>query len=106
MGNKLANLGFLVVVSLIFTQCANKYIKIKILDTLQANTTYAFNFGESIADNNEGNLFPYYKYVFSMVNKARLQEKHLDLMDHKFEGMFSFEKALEYGMIDEILTRG
>jgi hypothetical protein len=134
MGNKLANLGFLVVVSLIFTQCANKgttaggpkdelppviiksipenfslnfdskeiiiyfdeyikmkdlqkqliisplmdpepeinpvgsaskYIKIKILDTLQANTTYAFNFGESIADNNEGNLFPYYKYVFS-----------------------------------------
>jgi len=44
---------------------ASKYIKIKILDTLQANTTYAFNFGESIADNNEGNLFPYYKYVFS-----------------------------------------
>jgi len=137
MGKKLANLGFLVVVSFIFTQCANKgtasggpkdelppviiksipenfslnfdskeiiiyfdeyikmkdlqkqliisplmdpepeitpigtaskYIKIKILDTLQANTTYAFNFGESIADNNEGNLFPYYKYVFSTGN--------------------------------------
>ncbi len=134
MGKKLANLGFLVVVSLIFSHCANKgtasggpkdelppviiksipenfslnfdskeiiiyfdeyikmkdlqkqllisplmdpepeitpissaskYIKIKILDTLQANTTYAFNFGESIADNNEGNIFPYYKYVFS-----------------------------------------
>ena len=134
MGQKLANLGFLVVLSLIFTQCANKgtasggpkdelppviiksipenfslnfdskeisiyfdeyikmkdlrkqllispymdpepeitpvgsaskYIKIKILDTLQPNTTYAFNFGESIADNNEGNIFPYYKYVFS-----------------------------------------
>jgi len=44
---------------------ASKYIKIKILDTLQENTTYAFNFGESIADNNEGNIFPYYKYVFS-----------------------------------------
>ena len=134
MGKKLANLGFLVVISLILSHCANKgtasggpkdvlppvivksipenfslnfdskevviyfdeyikmkdlqkqllispymdpepeiipvgsaskYIKIKILDTLQPNTTYAFNFGESIADNNEGNIFPYYKYVFS-----------------------------------------
>jgi len=134
MGKKFANLGFLVVVSLIFSYCANKgtasggpkdelppviiksipenfslnfdskeiiiyfdeyikmkdlqkqliisplmdpepnitpvgsaskYIKIKLLDTLQANTTYAFNFGESIADNNEGNLLPYFKYVFS-----------------------------------------
>lgn len=44
---------------------ASKYIKIKILDTLQPNTTYAFNFGESITDNNEGNVFEYYKYVFS-----------------------------------------
>ena len=44
---------------------ASKKITIKIFDTLQPNTTYAFNFGESIADNNEGNIFPYYKYVFS-----------------------------------------
>lgn len=134
MGKKLVNLGFLIVISLIFSHCANKgtasggpkdvlppvivksipenfslnfdskeiniyfdeyvkmkdlqkqllispymdpepeitpvgsaskYIKIEILDTLQPNTTYAFNFGESIADNNEGNIFPYYKYVFS-----------------------------------------
>mgnify|MGYP005709090313 FL=1 len=47
---------------------ASKAITIKIFDTLQPNTTYAFNFGESIADNNEGNLFPYYKYVFSTGN--------------------------------------
>ena len=47
---------------------ASKVITIKIFDTLQPNTTYAFNFGESIADNNEGNLFPYYKYVFSTGN--------------------------------------
>jgi len=32
---------------------ASKYISIKILDTLQPNTTYAFNFGQSIEDNNE-----------------------------------------------------
>ncbi|MCF7559877.1 Ig-like domain-containing protein [Sabulilitoribacter multivorans] len=44
---------------------ANKYISIKIFDTLQPNTTYAFNFGNSITDNNEGNPYPFYRYVFS-----------------------------------------
>ncbi|OUR91577.1 hypothetical protein A9Q87_09725 [Flavobacteriales bacterium 34_180_T64] len=44
---------------------ASKYIKIKLLDTLQPNTTYAFNFGQSIVDNNEENPYSYYKYVFS-----------------------------------------
>lgn len=44
---------------------ASKYISIKINDTLEANTTYAFNFGQSIVDNNEENPYPYYRYVFS-----------------------------------------
>lgn len=44
---------------------ASKYITIKIKDTLQPNTTYSFNFGQSIADNNEGNPFNQFKYVFS-----------------------------------------
>lgn len=44
---------------------ASKYITIKIYDTLKPNTTYAFNFGNSIVDNNEENPFTYYKYVFS-----------------------------------------
>ena len=43
---------------------ASKYITIKLFDTLQPNTTYAFNFGESIVDNNEGNPYPFYRYVF------------------------------------------
>jgi len=47
---------------------ASKYITIKIYDTLQPNTTYAINFGESIVDNNEGNPFPFFKYVFSTGN--------------------------------------
>ncbi len=47
---------------------ASEYITIKILDTLEANTTYAFNFGESIVDNNEQNPYPYYRYVFSTGN--------------------------------------
>lgn len=44
---------------------ASKYITIRINDTLAPNTTYAFNFGNSITDNNEGNPYPYYRYVFS-----------------------------------------
>ncbi len=44
---------------------ASKSIKITILDTLQPNTTYSFNFGNSIIDNNEGNSLSFFKYVFS-----------------------------------------
>ncbi len=47
---------------------ASKYITIKIKDTLEENTTYAFNFGQSIVDNNEENPYPYYRYVFSTGN--------------------------------------
>lgn len=44
---------------------ASKYIDIQITDTLQPNTTYSFNFGQSIVDNNEENPYEYFKYVFS-----------------------------------------
>src|SRR6478609_9674274 len=44
---------------------ASKSISIKIKDTLLPNTTYSFNFGQSIKDNNEGNPYPQFKYVFS-----------------------------------------
>lgn len=47
------------------TGSANKYITIKIKDTLQPNTTYSFNFGQSITDNNEGNPYSQFKFVFS-----------------------------------------
>lgn len=43
----------------------SKFLNIEIKDTLQPNTTYSFNFGESIADNNEGNAINQFKYVFS-----------------------------------------
>lgn len=46
----------------------SKYITIKINDTLQENTTYSFNFGQSIVDNNEGNAYPQLKYTFSTGN--------------------------------------
>lgn len=44
---------------------ASKFIRINIKDTLAPNTTYAFNFGNSIVDNNEENPYPYFRYVFS-----------------------------------------
>ncbi|MCQ4035650.1 Ig-like domain-containing protein [Kaistella montana] len=44
---------------------ANKYLLIKWEDTLQANTTYNFNFGNAIVDNNEGNPLQYYNFAFS-----------------------------------------
>ncbi len=47
---------------------ASKSLEIIILDTLAKNTTYSINFGKSIADNNEENPFPFYKYVFSTGN--------------------------------------
>ncbi len=46
----------------------SKYINIKILDTLKENTTYTFNFGNAIQDNNEGNKIENFKYVLSTGN--------------------------------------
>lgn len=43
----------------------SKKIEIRIKDTLPANTTYVFNFGNSIKDNNEGNTLSFFQYVFS-----------------------------------------
>jgi len=50
---------------LILPTTASKTITVKINDTLQPNTTYSFNFGQSIEDNNEGNPYNQFKYVFS-----------------------------------------
>jgi uncharacterized protein (DUF2141 family) len=72
---KLKNLNKQLIISppmknepLILPTTASKSITIKIKDTLQPNTTYSFNFGQSIADNNEGNPFNQFKYVFSTGN--------------------------------------
>ena len=69
---KLKNLNKQLIISppmkhepLILPTTASKVITIKIKDTLQSNTTYSFNFGQSIADNNEGNAINQFKYIFS-----------------------------------------
>ena len=43
----------------------SKKITIKLSDTLQENTTYTFNFAQSIIDNTEGNILDNFKYIFS-----------------------------------------
>lgn len=44
---------------------ASKYLEIEILDTLKENSTYVFNFGQSVVDNNEENPYSFFTYVFS-----------------------------------------
>jgi Bacterial Ig-like domain len=45
-----------------------KTITIKIKDTLEANTTYVYNFGKAIKDVNEGNVFKDFSYIFTTGN--------------------------------------
>lgn len=71
---------------------ASKSITIKITDTLLPNTTYSFNFGESIEDNNEGNAYPYYKYVFSTgdyIDSLKIGGVISDALEHNTEEFVS-----------------
>lgn len=59
----------------------SKTLKIKLIDTLKPNTTYSFNFGNSIVDNNEDNKFEYFKYIFSTgsyIDSLKLSGKVMD----------------------------
>ena len=47
---------------------ARNELTIKFKDTLQANTTYNIFFDDNIKDNNEGNVLPGYKFLFSTGN--------------------------------------
>lgn len=47
---------------------ADKTLKITFNDSLKPNTTYNISFGRSLVDYNEGNVKPYFNYVFSTGN--------------------------------------
>ena len=71
---------------------ASKIITIKIKDTLQPNTTYSFNFGKSIQDNNEGNPYQQFKYVFSTgsyIDSLTLGVKTKDAIGKKVDNFVS-----------------
>ncbi|MET0635633.1 MAG: Ig-like domain-containing protein [Chitinophagaceae bacterium] len=67
-------------------------VNIKLRDSLEANTTYSINFGNSIADVNEKNIFRQFTYIFSTGN-------HID----SFQVTGNIKLA-ETGGIDSTLT--
>lgn len=76
----------------ILPQNASKILTIKLKDTLQPNTTYSFNFGQSIEDNNEGNPYAQFKYVFSTgtyIDSLKLNVKIKDALEKKTDNFVS-----------------
>ncbi|MCD9576130.1 Ig-like domain-containing protein [Flavobacterium soyae] len=70
----------------------SKFLKIQIKDTLQPNTTYSFNFGQSITDNNEGNAINQFKYVFSTgsyIDSLKLKGSIKDAYEKKVDNFVS-----------------
>lgn len=77
---------------LIIPSTVTKYLTIQIKDTLQPNTTYSFNFGQSITDNNEGNPLNQFKYVFSTgpyIDSLALGGRVKDALDREVESFVS-----------------
>jgi uncharacterized protein (DUF2141 family) len=77
---------------LIIPSTVTKYLTIQIKDTLQPNTTYSFNFGQSIADNNEGNPLNQFKYVFSTgpyIDSLALGGRVKDALEKEVESFVS-----------------
>ncbi|MGL2962517.1 Ig-like domain-containing protein [Flavobacterium sp. RSB2_4_14] len=71
---------------------ASKTLTIKLKDTLLPNTTYSFNFGQSIEDNNEGNPYSQFKYVFSTgsyIDSLALNVKIKDALEKKVDNFVS-----------------
>lgn len=54
----------------------SRILEIELKDSLSPKTTYTLNFGNSIVDNNEGNVLEQFKYVFST-------GKHIDSLELK-----------------------
>lgn len=71
---------------------ASKFINIKIKDTLKENTTYSFNFGQSITDNNEGNPYSQFKFILSTgtyIDSLTLNGKIKDAYSNKTDNFVS-----------------
>ncbi|WP_082498282.1 Ig-like domain-containing protein [Chryseobacterium sp. Leaf180] len=87
---------------------ANKYLLIQWSDTLQANTTYNFNFGNAIQDNNENNPLRYYNFAFStgpklddlyisgVVTDALLSKKESSGENKMVVGLYQIKDTMDY----------
>lgn len=96
---------------------STKYLLIQWSDTLQANTTYNFNFGNAIADLNEGNVLPYYNFAFSTGDKIdnlyisgnltdALGEKKSDNKDaNVVVGLYQVKDTMDYRQKPYYITK-
>jgi len=66
-------------------------VRIRLSDSLNANTTYSLQFGNAIRDVNEGNIFQNYTYVFSTGNQIDTGK------------LFGKVQIAETGMVDSTL---
>lgn len=95
---------------------ASKYINIRLRDTLQSNTTYSFNFGQSIQDNNEGNPLQSFTYVMStgtfidsLTLKGRVKDAYLNKVDdfvsiHLYEIDEKYNDSMVYKSLPRYVT--
>ena len=95
---------------------ASRFIDIKLVDTLLENTTYVFNFGESVTDNNEGNPFSFFKYVFStgdyidslkvvgVIRDALLQEADNYVTVMLYEADSTYSDSIIYKEVPRYIT--
>ena len=95
---------------------ASKKITIEINDTLKENTTYSFNFGNSIVDNNEGNPLGSFKYVFStgsyvdslkiagITKDSYKRESHTNITVLLFEVTASYTDSIIYNENPNYIT--
>ncbi len=73
---------------------AAKKVTIVLKDSLLENTTYTFNFGESIVDFNESNPLPYFTYVFSTgdeIDSLTLKGRVFDAFEKDTERFISLQ---------------
>jgi len=73
---------------------AAKKITIELLDSLLANTTYTFNFGNSIADFNETNPYPFFSYTFStgsVIDSLGLRGHITDALENETKRFISIQ---------------
>ena len=73
---------------------ASKKVTIKLKDSLLENTTYTFNFGESIIDFNESNPLPYFTYILSTgseIDSLNLKGRVFDAFEKDTERFISLQ---------------
>ena len=73
---------------------ASKKVTLKLLDTLMDNTTYTFNFGESITDFNESNPSSYLTYTLSTgatIDSLYIKGRITDAFERETERFISLQ---------------